>query len=129
MNYSILIESFAQRHFIKGFQKKYKERWDTTLRAIIAELEHIDALLLTQKADIICGTDDFKIIKTDFKISGTNESTKTSGNRCIVIWDKKKQLLSILLVYGKPDLSGANETAKWKKIIKENYPQYKYLFN
>ncbi len=128
MNHSVWIEDFAQRHFIKSFKKKYKMRWDVTLCGIIAELERIDALLLTDRADSICHIDNIEIIKTDFKIAGTNESAKSSGDRCIVVRDKKKQTISILLVYGKTDLNGANETAKWKRIIKDNYPQYKYLF-
>lgn len=125
-NYSVKIENFAEKYFIKSFQKKHKAHWDITLRAITAELERIDKLLQTDKALIICG-DDIKIIKTKFKIAGTKESAKTSGNRCIVAWDKDKQTVNILLVYGKTDLSGYNETAQWKSLIKDNYPEYKDL--
>lgn len=128
MNYSVQIEAFAERHFIKSFQRKYKIQWDFTLRAIIAELERIDTLLLTDRADIICNVDDIKIIKTKFKVAKTKESAKTSGNRCIVAWCEDKQSVSILLVYAKTDLSGTNETSEWKKIIKNNYPEYKHLF-
>jgi hypothetical protein len=46
-NYSVQIEDFAQRHFIKSFEKKYKGHWDITLQAIFAALERIDMLLLT----------------------------------------------------------------------------------
>ena len=85
-NYSVQIEEFAERHFIKSFQKKYK---------------------------------------TKFKVAGTQESAKTSGNRCIVAWNQSKQFVSVLLVYTKTDLSGTNETAEWIRIIKNNYPSYK----
>ncbi len=128
LNYSVKIETFAERHLIKSFQKKYKIQWDFTLRAIIAELERIDTLLLTDRAEIICDVDDIKIVKTKFKVAKTKTSAKTSGNRCIVSWRKDSQLVSILLVYGKINLNGTNETAEWKKIIKNNYPQYKHLF-
>lgn len=39
-NYSVRIERFAERHFIKSFEKKYKSHWGITLRAITAELRN-----------------------------------------------------------------------------------------
>jgi hypothetical protein len=124
-NYSVQIEGFAERHFIKSFKKKYNNQWDVTLRAIIFELERIDNLLLTNKASIIIDDVDIKIIKTEFKIAGSKESAKTSGNRCIVAWHKNDNFVSILLVYSKTDLSSGNkETDEWKRMIKDNYPQY-----
>lgn len=123
-NYSVKVEVFAEKYFIKSFQKKYKTHWDITLRAITAELERIDMLLQTDRAVTICCDNNVKIIKTKFKVVGSNESAKTSGNRCIVAWNKDKQIVNILLVYGKTDLSGNNETAQWKSLIKENYPEY-----
>jgi len=128
-NYSVQIEDFAERHFIKSFKKKYNNHWDVTLRAIVFELERIDNLLLTNKADMIIDNGDVKIIKTEFKIAGSNESAKTSGNRCIVAWKKEDNCVFVLLVYGKTDLSSGNkETDEWKRIIKDNYPEYKHLF-
>lgn len=123
-NYSVQIEAFAERHFIKSFSKKYKNKWDVTLIAILAELARIDMLLQTDKAETILDTEDFKIVKTKFKIAGTGESAKSSGNRCIVAWYQKKQLVSILLVYGKTDISGKHETAGWKNSIRENYVEF-----
>ncbi|MCR4279690.1 MAG: hypothetical protein NUV78_03070 [Candidatus Zambryskibacteria bacterium] len=128
-NYSVQIEEFAERHFIKSFEKKYKSHWDITLRAITAQLERIDALLLTDKAEIICDIDGIRIVKTKFRIVKTKESAKSSGNRCIVAWHHEKQFVSVLLVYSKTDLSGHNETAEWQRIVKESYPQYRGLFN
>ncbi|MFZ3055061.1 MAG: hypothetical protein WA091_03750, partial [Minisyncoccales bacterium] len=70
-----------------------------------------------------------KIVKTEFKIAGSKESAKTSGNRCIVAWHKNDNLVFILLVYGKTDLSSGNkETNEWKRMIRDNYPQYEDLF-
>lgn len=127
-NYSVQIEDFAERHFIKSFQKKYKTHWDSTMVAIIAELERIDNLLKTDKAEIICEMDGVKIIKTKFRVAGTKESAKSSGNRCIVAWNYEKKSVSLLLVYGKTDIEGDNETAQWKEIIKNNYSQYSHFF-
>ena len=128
-NYSVQIEEFAERHFIKSFKKKFNNHWEVTLRAIIFELERIDNLLLTNKADIIIDDSEVKIIKTEFKIAGSKESAKTSGNRCIVAWHKNDNSVFILLVYSKTDLSSGNkETDEWKRMIKDNYSQYEHLF-
>lgn len=128
-NYSVQIEDFAERYFIKSFKKKYSSKWDVTLNAIIFQLERIDNLILTtNKATTIVDAGDIKIIKTEFKIAGSKESAKTSGNRCIVAWHTKERFVSILLVYNKTDLNSKNkETDEWKSIIKSNYPQYRYL--
>ncbi len=127
-NCSVHIEAFAERHFIKTFSKKYKAQWDSTLSAIVAELERIDALVSTSRAETICDAGEVLIIKTKFRVVGTQESAKTSGNRCIVAWHKSQQSVAVLLVYAKTDLSGHNETAEWQGIIKENYPVYRELF-
>jgi ribosome biogenesis GTPase A len=41
--------------------------------------------------------------------------------------DKNKNELKILLVYHKNDIGDKNETATWKKIIKDNYKGYNFL--
>jgi len=120
-NFSVTIEDFAGRHFIKSFHKKYQGKWEMTLLAIVAELERIESLLLTDRAETISDVDGVQIIKTKFRVVGTKESAKTSGNRCIVALDKGKRTVSVLLVYSKTDLRGKNETAEWKAIIKEQY--------
>jgi len=122
---SVEIEQFAKSHFVKIFAKKHKQHWDRTLSSIIDGLERIELLLQTEKAGIICDTDDIKIIKTQFRLDGTKESAKASGNRCIVAWHTEKQFVAVLLVYGKTDISSHNETAQWQKLIRDNYPEYK----
>ena len=128
-NYSVTIEKYAESHFLKLFAKKYLSHWDVTLQAIIAELERMDGLLKTDKAETISVSDDgtVKIIKTKFKIAKSNESAKMSGNRCIVAWCPDRRSVTVLLVYNKTDLSGHNETEEWKKLIRENYPEYRGL--
>lgn len=129
-NNSVKIEKYAEGHFIKTFSKKYKSHWDVTLEAITFELGRIDYFfkLKTKKLEDICGNDSIRIIKLEFTVAKSNQSAHASGNRCIAVWDKKKNLVSILLVYGKTDLSGHNETAEWKGIIRDNYPEYSHLF-
>jgi hypothetical protein len=111
-NYSVQIEDFAERHFLKNFKKKYKSAWDITWRAIIEEFKRIDSLFDTEIAEKIICSDQVDICKTEFRVAGTKEFRKSSGNRCIVAVDKMMPVVHILLVYGKTDLSGKNETAE-----------------
>ncbi|PIZ96196.1 MAG: hypothetical protein COX80_01900 [Candidatus Magasanikbacteria bacterium CG_4_10_14_0_2_um_filter_33_14] len=127
-NYSVFIEQFAERHYIKSFEKKYKRAWDITQKALLAQFERIDMLLKRDIAETIVDAGKYKIIKTDFSVAGTNKSPKSAGNRCIVIVDEEVKKVSILLVYHKNDLVGSgNETALWKQVIKNNYREYSNL--
>ena len=126
-NISVELEQFAESHYVKTFEKKHKQHWDRTLRSICDGLERIEQLLQFDKAETICDAGTIKIIKTKFRIDGTKESAKTSGNRCIVAWHVDIIKVRILLVYGKTDIVSKNETAAWKRLVKENYPEYKNL--
>ncbi len=127
INYSVSIQPYAEKHFIKKFRKKYRGSWEITWRAIHQELQRFDSLLETSVAEVITESDNIRIAKTEFRVHGTNESKKTSGNRCIVAVHKDTYSINVLLVYHKTDLGEGNETAKWKKIIKNNYPEYSEL--
>ncbi|MEK9155956.1 MAG: hypothetical protein AAB360_01475 [Patescibacteria group bacterium] len=84
-NYEVEIDQYAEKHFIKVFRKKHKRAWEITETAIIQELHRIDNLLgLTDRAETISCTGQELLAKLDFKIAGTNESAKGSGNRAIV---------------------------------------------
>jgi len=124
MKYEVVFESFAERHFVKSFAKKYKGAWDSTVKGIIDEFTFFDLLLSTTIAETIVSYGDVRICKTEFKISGTGESRHGSGNRCIVGVHKNTCKVCVLLVYGKTDMSGSNETAGWKALVKGNYPEY-----
>lgn len=128
-NFSVQIEDFALTHYVKSFEKKYRNNWDITLRAIIETFERIDALLNTSKAEIICSCyNNLRFIKTEFRVFGTKESAKTSGNRCIIAVNFEKKEVRVILVYGKTDLGGHNETFAWKEMVRNNYPEFKYVF-
>ncbi|OGZ28905.1 MAG: hypothetical protein A2562_03960 [Candidatus Nealsonbacteria bacterium RIFOXYD1_FULL_39_11] len=127
-NYSVEVESFAERHFIKNLKKKYKNAWEVTWRAVVEEFKRIDSLIKETKiAETIVDLAEVKIVKTQFRVVGTNESRKSSGNRCIVAVYKTTSTIHVLLVYHKNDLNSANETACWKQLVKESYPQYARL--
>lgn len=123
-NYEVIFESFTERHYIRTFAKKYKGAWDITQRIITEEFRQIDLLFLKNTAETIADNQNIKICKTEFKIAGTQESRHGSGNRCIAAIQKDTARVYILLVYNKKDLGGGNETANWKKMIKENYLEY-----
>lgn len=123
-NYTVIFESFTERHFIKTFAKKYKGSWDITFKTITEEFSQIDFLFLKNTAETIVDLENIKICKTEFKIAGTQESRHGSGNRCIVAIHKDTNKVCVLLVYHKNDLGGGNETANWKNMVKENYPEY-----
>ena len=124
MQYEVIFENFTERHFIKTFAKKYKGAWDFTFTLLREEFEQIDLLFLKSTAETIVDSKEIKICKTEFKIAGTQESRHGSGNRCIVAIHKNINKVCVLLVYHKNDLGGGNETANWKRVIKENYPDY-----
>ena len=63
-NNSVEIEKFALSHFVKSFEKKYKQHWNRTFRSIIDGLERMEFLLHTDKAETICDAGNIKIIKT-----------------------------------------------------------------
>jgi len=124
-NYAVTIEPFADRHYIRTFAKKYKKAWDFTLSALVREFQSFDVILEKTIAEEITDRNaDVVICKTEFKISGTQESRHGSGNRCIVAKHKNTNKVCVLLVYHKNDLGGGNETANWKNVIKKNYPEY-----
>ncbi len=123
-DYGVVIEPFAERHFIKSFAKKYKNAWDITWLAIEAEFKHFDALFQTSIAETITDSPAVKICKTEFRVAGTKESRHGSGCRTIVAIDKGTNVVHVLLVYRKGDLKGGNETAAWKQLVARQYPEY-----
>lgn len=127
ISYIVKIEEFAKSHYIKKFSKKYKNFWDITIRGILLELERFDEFIKTDHIDLISCCESITILKADFRIAGTKFSRKASGNRYIASLDKKKNEFRILLMYHKNDISDKNETAAWKKIIRDSYKGYDFL--
>jgi hypothetical protein len=126
--YAVIIEQFVDRHYVRSFAKKYRKKWDVTLIAIIEELQRIDDLIgKTNIAETITSAGDIRIVKTEFRVVGTNESRHNSGNRCIIAVHSQTKTVSVLLVYCKTDIRGSRENDWWKSLIRENYPQYKQI--
>lgn len=127
MIYGVIVEPFAERHYIKSFAKKYKYAWVLTREMLQEELAGIDQLFQKQIAEMICARGDMRICKVEFKVVGTHESRHTSGNRSIVAVCAESKEVRVLLVYCKTDVRGSRETGWWQSMIRENYPEYKGL--
>lgn len=127
MEYTTVTERFAERHFIKSFSKKYKRAWDVTWVGLMEEFRNFEELFTTSVAETIVDVEPIKICKVSFRVHGTKESRKSSGNRYIVALHTDTATAHILLVYHKGHLRDGNETAKWKQSIKDNYPEYRDL--
>lgn len=128
IKHEVVFDVFAEKHFIKNFAKKYQGAWDFTLGVIREEFEKIDFLFAKTIAEMISDpNNNIVICKTEFKIAGTKESRHGSGNRCIIALHKDESVVRVLLVYHKKDLRGNNETTTWKKIVRDNYLEYKDL--
>ena len=121
----VTVEDFAKRNFIKSFEKKYKNHWSISFEAFKEILIRIDRFVENNRDRVIIDTDDIKIIKMDIRIFGTKDSARASGNRVILAWHVNKREVKVLLVYSKNDISPKNETVEWKRVIKDNYKDYK----
>lgn len=128
-NYQVGIEEYAKKHFIKKFTKNYGKAWLVTQEALAEELKSFKVLLARSIASpAIISKDELAIHKIEFKIAGSNKSRHSSGNRLIISVDNKNNSIKTLLLYHKKDLGKkTKETAAWKQIIKENYPEYRSL--
>ena len=127
-------KDYAKTHFLKDFEKKYKgKQWEKTEASYMEDLRRLrmpnNKTQQTMQVDQLRFKNDCWIFKYDFRIAGTNESTKSSGNRIIGFIDSKANKLEILLIYGKTDLpKNMGETAYINSIINNFYPEIDKLF-
>jgi len=128
-NYSVEFDQFCERHYIKTFEKKYMGAWVKTRLDIEDVCRRIDNMLQYKRADLISSAGQYKLIKLDFAVEGTKMSSKSSGNRCILLVDEDIRSVKILLAYSKNDISEPNETAKWKAVIKGQFDEIGKIFN
>lgn len=128
-NYNVEFDPFCDRYYIKSFAKKYKSAWDKTQEDIKEVCRRIDGMLEYKRADLISSAGQYKLVKLDFAIAGAKQSPKSSGNRCILVVDEDIRLVKVILIYSKNDISQPNETAKWKKIVKENFADHARIFS
>jgi hypothetical protein len=130
--YGVVVTAFAERHFIKRFEKKCRRAWDVTLDALKAQCAHIEAMLKNNRIPApIHTTPDNRhwILRHSFAVAGRNESPRGSGNRAILYVDRDEKLVHVLLVYHKADLGDGDETARWYAFVGKNHPEISRLFN
>jgi hypothetical protein len=122
--YSVIFDEYTEKHFIKDFEKKYKNAWIITKLSITDSLERIYNLSETALVDVICPSNcQTFLAKFDFKVANTKESAKTGGNRCILEICNKTLMVKVLLVYSKYHIgrSKNQETLWWKEKITDNF--------
>ena len=127
--YKVILENYAEGHFLfkRYSKKKLKIVFKKPKKSLFLLLGKIDIALLKNVAKSMTdASSDLVICKIEFKIH-PKDSPKTSGNRCIVLQDKIKKEVRILLAYHKNDIGHGGETVWWKKKIRENYPNYESL--
>ena len=128
--FAVYFSSFSENHYLKQFQKKYKgKQWDLTLKSIKQDLSRLrmpnNTTQRSGQIDELKHKDIYWLAKYDFKIAGTKDSPKSSGNRCIVYIDISKNYLEVLYIYHKDDLpKNCRETDHIFKIVESIYPDY-----
>jgi hypothetical protein len=130
--YQVVITPFARRHFIKGFEKKYRKAWDVTLDALQVQCAHIETMIKNNRipAPIHATADNQHwILKHSFAVAGRNQSPRRSGNRVIIYVDRTEKVVYLLLVYHKTDLGDGDETEQWHTLIRAHHADLIERFN
>lgn len=126
--YLVRLSEYAKRHYVKAFEKRYaKKQWEVTLSSIVAEMARVEENIRYKKAETIHSGDNQRIIKYYFRVAQTQDSAKRSGNRVIALIDDIDKVVTILLLYSKNEITTPNETAKWQKQVKDNFPGLRHL--
>lgn len=132
--FSVIFTTYAKSHYLNKFIKKYKGKsWDYTELSIKQDISRLRMINNTTQSssqiDELKQKDNYWLAKYDFKIACTKESTKGSGNRCILFIDNSKDLVQILLIYNKNDLpKNKKETQFIMSELKNNYSDICRLF-
>lgn len=118
--FQVYFSDYSKNHFLKKFKKKYPgKQWQLTEESIRQDLSRINFsdLQTSQQIDELWWDKTIWTFKYDFRIAGTKESTKSSGNRLVGVIDVKKNLIEIVVIYNKTDLpSNVSETQYIRKI-------------
>lgn len=125
--FEVIFPSYVENHYRKDFTKKYKgEQWIRTENSFVEDLKRLRVETnTTQKSkqiDQLKYKNLYWLFKYDFRIAGTKESTKTSGNRIVGFIDYKLNKIQILIIYNKTHLpKNKSETSYIEETVKSNY--------
>jgi len=116
--FSVTFTNFSERHYLKDFKKNYKgKQWDFTEQSIKQDLMRLrmenNTTQFSSQIDELKYNDGEYLAKYDFKIALTNESPKTSGNRCVLYIDNSRNIINILMIYGKTNLPKNKDETKF----------------
>jgi len=122
-DYRIFFSEYAQRHYIRRFEKDYKgKRWVVTQDSIFQDLKRVHSMQTSQQVDELKHGDGCKLFRYDFAIAQSGISPKASGNRCIVFLDTKNHRQDVLMVYEKKDLpKNIGETQYIYQTIQDHF--------
>ena len=132
--FNVSYKEYAKSHFLKEFEKKYKgKQWEKTESSIFEDLKRLRMINNTtqqsSQIDQLKHKDEYWLFKYDFRIAGTNQSTRSSGNRIVGFITNNENTLEILLIYNKTDLpKNKKETQYIEDTISENYQEILALF-
>lgn len=132
--FNVSYKEYAKNHFLKDFEKKYKgKQWEKTESSIFEDLKRLRTINNTtqqsSQIDQLKYKDGYWLFKYDFRIAGTNQSTKSSGNRIVGFINNRKNILEILLIYNKNNLpKNKNETQYIEEVLLQNYRDILELF-
>jgi predicted DNA binding CopG/RHH family protein len=131
--FTVKFSDYAVNHYIKRFEKDYSEKqWDITVESIFQDLARIKTsdsdLQRTQQVDELWHKASYWILKYDFRVAQTKESTKSSGNRCVAFLDNVANKIEILVIYGKSDLpKNIGEQAFIEQTLIKEFRDYMVL--
>ena len=131
--FTVRFSDYAKSHFLKRFEKDYRgKQWEITVESICQDLARIKTsdsdLQKTQQVDELWHKDSYWMIKYDSRVAQTKESTKSSGNRCIVFLDNTANRIEILFLFGKSDLpKNTGEQAFIELTLIKEFQEYMAL--
>ena len=132
--FKVSYKEYAKSHFLKEFEKKYKgKQWEKTESSIFEDLKRLrvknNTTQQSSQIDELKHKNEYWLFKYDFRIAGSNQSTKSSGNRIVGFIDNTQNQLDILLIYNKNDLpKNKKETKYIEDVISQNYHEIGELF-
>lgn len=128
--FRVEFEEYAEKHYLKDLSKKYPAKnWNLTVDSIRQDLSRMrttnSTLQQSMQVDQLWYKNQYCFFKYDFRVAGTKESTKSSGNRLVAFLDIEENVIKILLIYHKKMLpKNQSETTFIKTKIAEQYPHY-----
>ena len=132
--FNVSYKEYAKSHFLKEFEKKYKgKQWEKTESSIFEDLKRLrvknNTTQQSSQIDELKHKNEYWLFKYDFRIAGSNQSTKSSGNRIVGFIDNMQNQLDILLIYSKNDLpKNKKETQYIEDVISQNYHEIEEIF-